>query len=98
MTTSHRPRCSGAPATRSPAPPARPLHDVAADLGDPAASLLQGAGQSYDIFQAVHERLRVRPCVLVLDDLHWADQGTIDLLRFLLRRLHLRRSSWNRAP
>ncbi len=68
--------------------PLGPLHDVADELGDPAASLLQGAGQSYDIFQAVHERLRARPCVLVLDDLHWADQGTIDLLRFLLRRLH----------
>ena len=30
--------------------------------------------------------LRTQPSILVLDDLHWADQGTIDLFRFLLRR------------
>ena len=26
--------------------------------------------------------------VLVIDDLQWADQGTIDMLRFVLRRIH----------
>ena len=32
------------------------------------------------------------PSVLVLDDLQWADQGTIDLLRFVLRRVAQTRS------
>ena len=47
---------------------------------------------SYEIFDAVHDDLRTAPSVLVLDDLQWADQGTIDLLRFVLRRIGQTRS------
>ena len=31
------------------------------------------------------------PVVLVLEDLHWADDGTLDVLRLLVRRLDARR-------
>ncbi|HSJ91204.1 MAG TPA: AAA family ATPase [Ilumatobacter sp.] len=69
--------------------PLGPFHDLAAELGDVVTSQLRTASQPHEIFTAVFEQLRERPSVLVVDDLHWADQGTIDLLRFLLRRIRV---------
>jgi predicted ATPase len=44
------------------------------------------------LFAAVREYLAAltahHPLVLLLDDLHWADQASLDLLRFLARQLH----------
>lgn len=66
--------------------PLGPIHDLAGEFGPTTTTLLAGSGQPYDIFAAVFEELRTQPTILVLDDLHWADQGTIDLFRFLVRR------------
>ena len=49
-----------------------------------------GAGQR-QLFDAVatllFELAELRPLLLVIEDLHWADQSTRDLLRFLISRL-----------
>lgn len=66
--------------------PLGPLHDLVDLLDEPCQEALRSSQQPYDIFVAVHNELRRQPSVLVLDDLQWADQGTIDLFRFLLRR------------
>jgi ATP/maltotriose-dependent transcriptional regulator MalT len=71
--------------------PLGPLHDVAEQL-KLARSVLLEARQSHEIFAAVFERLSRQPAVFIVDDLHWADQGTVDLLRFLLRRIRTTRS------
>ncbi|GAA4904054.1 regulatory LuxR family protein [Actinomycetospora succinea] len=67
--------------------PLGPLHDVAADLGDPVAGLLHAGAPPHEIHRALLDALCARPRLLVVDDLQWADEATIDLLRFLLRRV-----------
>jgi DNA-binding CsgD family transcriptional regulator len=70
--------------------PLGPVHDIADSLSERTRQLLDGAEHPYDIFEAVFADLGAQPTILVIDDLHWADQGTVDLLRFVLRRIHRR--------
>jgi predicted ATPase len=65
--------------------PLGPVRDLAAQLGDVTRDEAGDERPPHEIFAAVFEQLRDQPTVLVIDDLHWADQATIDLLRFLLR-------------
>ena len=54
-------------------------------LGDEAAVRFR----TYDATAAyLRERSAVRPLVVVLDDLHWADISSLRLLLFLARQLH----------
>jgi hypothetical protein len=65
-----------------------PLHDMARELGEPLPALL-AAGRREAVFPAVLERLAAsaRRRVVVIEDVHWADEATLDLLVFLGRRL-----------
>ena len=53
------------------------------------ARLLHEAAPSHRVFGALLEQLvqDSRPRVLVIEDLHWADDGSIDLIRYLGRRI-----------
>ena len=66
--------------------PLGPLRDVAAELGPAVTAALRDAAQ-HEIFAAVLECLATRPRVLIVEDLHWADEATLDLVRFLARRI-----------
>ena len=58
------------------------------EVGTPPAS---GGGDYLQLFEGIAELIRIlaarRPLVLVLEDLHWADEMTVRLLAFLARRL-----------
>jgi predicted ATPase len=62
--------------------PLGPFRDLVADLGplDRDAKL---AGACETTFDA----LRSEPTVLVVEDLHWVDAASVEVLRFLVRRL-----------
>jgi DNA-binding CsgD family transcriptional regulator/tetratricopeptide (TPR) repeat protein len=67
--------------------PLGPLFDVANAFSPETRTILHGAEHAYQIFDAVTADLASTPTVLVVDDLHWADQGTSDFLRHILRRI-----------
>ncbi|MDT7634144.1 MAG: hypothetical protein QOI50_6074 [Pseudonocardiales bacterium] len=67
--------------------PLGPLRDVADELAAEVSALLRASAVQHEIFTAVLAALRVRPRVLVVEDLHWADEATLDLVRFLARRI-----------
>jgi len=67
--------------------PLGPLLDVAPSLGPTVTGLLR-SGERDGLFEAVLEALKdAGPVVVVVEDLHWTDMSTLDLLRFLARRL-----------
>jgi DNA-binding CsgD family transcriptional regulator/tetratricopeptide (TPR) repeat protein len=67
--------------------PLGPLRDVAHDLGPEVTALLRGTAAQHETFAAVLDALRSRGRVLVVEDLHWADEATLDFVRFLARRI-----------
>lgn len=68
--------------------PLGPLLDVAAGLDAELTGLLRTDAPRVEVFAAVAGALAgPRPTVLVFEDLHWADEATLDLLRFLARRV-----------
>jgi DNA-binding SARP family transcriptional activator/DNA-binding CsgD family transcriptional regulator/tetratricopeptide (TPR) repeat protein len=67
--------------------PLGPLVDVAPHL-DPHVDELLRSGERDGLFEAALAALEaMSPAVLMIEDLHWADMSTLDLVRFLARRL-----------
>ena len=65
-----------------------PLHDAAAGSGGPLAAALADEGQVDRVFAALLEELaEERPTVLVVEDVHWADDATLDVLGYAARRV-----------
>ncbi|BEP12858.1 AAA family ATPase [Acidothermaceae bacterium B102] len=67
--------------------PLGPLVDIASHLDSRVEELLR-SGERDGLFEATLAALVAGgPTVLVVEDLHWADGSTLDLVRFLARRV-----------
>lgn len=72
--------------------PLGPLHDIARQARGRLPAAL-AAGSRDAIFSAALDELEHGPpSLVVLEDLHWADEATLDLLKFLGRRIQRARS------
>jgi DNA-binding CsgD family transcriptional regulator/tetratricopeptide (TPR) repeat protein len=72
--------------------PLGPLYDIAMQAQGSLASLMDRETDRPRVFSAFLEELQKRPLptVVVFEDVHWADEATLDLIKFLGRRiLHL---------
>lgn len=72
--------------------PLGPLHDIAVQSEDGLRSLLENGADRLRIFSAFLDSLSAEPSIVLLEDLHWADEATLDLLRYIGRRIQRTRS------
>lgn len=72
--------------------PLGPLHDIAAELGSGVPAALTHDAGRLEVFVAVLDALGRQPRCLVFEDLHWADEATLDLLAYLGRRIERTRT------
>ncbi|MFE5670025.1 ATP-binding protein [Agromyces sp. NPDC056523] len=67
--------------------PLGPLRDLTSAVGPRLGQALR-AGDREEVFDALREELSGTPAtVLVIEDAQWADEATLDALRFLARRI-----------
>src|SRR4051794_83823 len=63
------------------------LVDAARGRGPELRSVVEAESTPWDVVAALETELTRRaPAILVLDDVHWADEATLDVLRLLARR------------
>ena len=69
--------------------PLAPLHDIARGTDVAFRALLQPGVERAALYEAVLAALQssATPVVAVFEDVHWADEATLDLLKFLGRRI-----------
>src|SRR4051812_21784307 len=68
--------------------PLGPFVDIADDVGGELGAMVADGAAAGALLGALTRSLRARsPDVVVLEDLHWADEATLDVLRLLGRRI-----------
>src|SRR5947209_17769878 len=69
--------------------PLGPLYDIAHQTQGNLLALLEEEAQRASIFSAALDEMAAGrvPSITVIEDAHWADEATLDLLKFLGRRI-----------
>ncbi|MDX6481606.1 MAG: hypothetical protein QOG85_2116 [Gaiellaceae bacterium] len=68
--------------------PLGPIHDFAGAVGSELAERLRDEAIPYQVAEALMDEIHGPvTTVLVVEDLHWADEATLDVLRLLARRI-----------
>jgi DNA-binding CsgD family transcriptional regulator len=68
--------------------PLGPFLDIAESTGGELEELVEGHAGVFEVAAALMRELRTRsPTIVVLEDVHWADDATLDVLRLLGRRV-----------
>jgi DNA-binding CsgD family transcriptional regulator len=72
--------------------PLAPLHDIARQTRGALLSAVTASTSRDAIFSAALDELERAEALVVFEDMHWADEATLDLLKFLGRRIHRTKS------
>jgi len=67
--------------------PLGPLHDIASQTQGVLSDLLESGSNRAAIFSACLKELQKQATILVVEDIHWGDEATLDLLKYLGRRI-----------
>lgn len=68
--------------------PLGPLFEIAHATGGELKELLAEGGKPHEVTAALLRGVQERPqTILVLEDLHWADEATLDVLKLIVRRI-----------
>jgi DNA-binding CsgD family transcriptional regulator len=68
--------------------PLGPLLELADAVGGGVAEQIASGGTAFDVATALLRELRPgAPAVVVIEDVHWADEATLDVIRLLARRI-----------
>ena len=70
--------------------PLGPLFDIAEQFDQDCIDLLRNEKDRSIIFSTLIRKLSTstKPVILLFEDIHWADEATLDLIKFLARRIH----------
>jgi hypothetical protein len=68
--------------------PLAPLHDIGRQTKGALLTAVNSGANRDDIFTAALEELEREKTLVVFEDMHWADEATLDLLKYLGRRIH----------